>query len=342
MMRKFMIDSVRYWAEEYHIDGFRFDLMGIHDIETMNQITDVLYKIDPTIFVYGEGWTGGASPLPEAQRAVKKQVNQMKRVAAFSDDMRDAIKGQVFSHEDTGFVSGKQGIEESIKFGIVAATFHSQIDYSKVNYSDAPWAKHPTQAINYASCHDNHTLWDRLLNSQPNASEADRIRMHLLANTIVLTSQGIPFLHAGVEMLRTKNGVENSYKSPDAINQIDWSRKSKYPEVVKYYQQLIQLRKNHPAFRMTTTQMVQEHLTFLDVGESGVVAYLLKGAASGDTWKEILVLFNGSQEAKKVAIPLGNWTVALDGNSINEQGLYKIEGPEIVIDYSSAMLLFRE
>lgn len=342
MMRKFIIDSVKYWAEEYHIDGFRFDLMGIHDMETMNQVTEVLYEIDPTIFVYGEGWTGGESPLPEAQRAVKKQVNQMKRVAVFSDDMRDAIKGQVFSHEDTGFVSGKLGVEESIKFGIVAATAHPQIDYSKVNYSDAPWANHPSQTINYASCHDNHTLWDRLLNSQPDASEADRIRMHLLANTIVLTSQGIPFLHAGVETLRTKKGVENSYKSPDAINQIDWSRKSKYPEIIKYYQQLIKLRKNHPAFRMSTTQMIQENLSFLDHNESGVVAYLLKGEASGDAWKEILVLFNGNREAKKIEIPMGQWTVALDGNSIHEQGLYKIEGAELVIDYSSAMLLFRE
>lgn len=342
MMRKFIVDSVRYWAEEYHIDGFRFDLMGIHDISTMNQVTEVLNEIDPTIFVYGEGWTGGDSPLPEEQRAVKKYVNKMERVAAFSDDMRDAIKGHVFSHEDTGFISGKNGVEESIKFGIVAATFHPQIDYTKVNYSNTPWAAHPSQTINYASCHDNHTLWDRLINSQPDISDLDRIRMHILANTIVLTSQGIPFLHAGVELLRTKQGVENSYKSPDSINQIDWSRKTRYPQVVKYYQKLIKLRKNHPALRMPTTQMIQENLSFLDLKESGVIVYLLKGGASGDTWKEILVVFNGNQEAKKINIPLGNWTVALDGNSINEQGLYKIVGPEIIVDYSSAMLLFKE
>ncbi len=342
MMRKFIIDSVRYWAEEYHIDGFRFDLMGIHDIDTMNQIREILKEIDPTIFVYGEGWTGGDSPLLEAQRAVKKNMYQMPGIAAFSDDMRDAIKGHVFSHQDTGFISGKNGLEESIKFGIVAATTHPQIDYTKVNYSDAPWAKHPDQTINYASCHDNHTLWDRLLNSQPDISETDRIRMHILANTIVLTSQGIPFLHAGVEMLRTKNGVENSYKSPDIINQIDWSRKSTYLNVVQFYQKLISLRKNHPAFRMPTTQMIQENLSFLDVQESGVVVYLLKGASSNDSWEEILVVFNGSQAAKKIRIPKGQWIVALDGENINENGLYKIETSEIVIDYSSAMLLFKK
>ncbi len=342
MMRKFIIDSVKYWVEEYHIDGFRFDLMGIHDIDTMNQIREILKEIDPTIFVYGEGWTGGDSPLLEAQRAVKKNMYQMPGIAAFSDDMRDAIKGHVFSHQDTGFISDKNGLEESIKFGIVAATTHPQIDYTKVNYSDAPWATHPNQTINYASCHDNHTLWDRLLNSQPDISETDRIRMHILANTIVLTSQGIPFLHAGVEMLRTKNGVENSYKSPDIINQIDWSRKSTYLNVVQFYQKLISLRKNHPAFRMPTTKMIQENLSFLDVQESGVVVYLLKGASSNDSWEEILVVFNGSQAAKKIRIPKGQWIVALDGENINENGLYKIETSEIVIDYSSAMLLFKK
>ena len=341
MMRKFIVDSVIYWAKEYHIDGFRFDLMGIHDIATMNEVAASLHEIDPSILIYGEGWTGGDSPLSESKRALKKHISQIKGVAAFSDDLRDAVKGNVFNETDRGFASGKLGMEESIKFGIVAATDHPQVDYSKVNYSDIPWASEPSQTINYVSCHDNHTLWDRLLNSQPERSEADRIKMHLLANTIVLTSQGIPFLHAGVEMLRTKGGEENSYKSPDAINQIDWTRKTKYLKVFRYYQQLIQLRKNHPAFRMPTTKMIQEHLSFLEMPEQGLIGYTIKNNANGDKWKDILILFNGNLEVKQVPIPEGVWQVALAENRIDEQGLYQVVSPIVTIVESSAMVLFK-
>jgi len=344
MMRKFIIESVKYWVEEYHLDGFRFDLMGIHDIETMNQVAAVVQKIDPSIFVYGEGWTGGDSPLQEAQQALKKHTYRIKGVAAFSDDMRDAIKGHVFKPTETGFASGKEEVEESVKFGIVAATKHPQINYEKVNYSNAPWAAEPSQCINYVSCHDNHTLWDRLLNSQPDISEEERIKMHLLANTIVLTAQGVPFLHAGVEMLRTKHGEENSFKSPDSINQLDWSRKTKYKAVFDYYQALIQLRKNHPAFRMPTNKEIQEHLTFLNFETGGLVGYIIEGHANGDSWKDIVVLFNGNQTAQIAAIPEGNWTLALKGNQIKEAGLGEVvikKGDTLEIPASSAMILYK-
>ncbi len=341
MVRKFIIESVKYWVKEYHIDGFRFDLMGIHDIETMNQVSAALHKMDPTIFVYGEGWTAGDTPLPEEDRALKKYTHRLNGVAAFSDDIRDGLKGSVFEAPDRGFASGKPNMEESVKFGIVAATRHPQINYQKVNYSNEPWAAQPGQAINYVSCHDNHTLWDRLVNSQPNVSDGERIKMHKLANAVVLTAQGIPFLHAGVEMLRTKNGEENSFKSPDAINKLDWSRKTTYQKVFNYYQGLVSLRKNHPAFRMPTTQMIQQHLKFMDFREGDLlIGYTISDNANGDSWKDILVLFNGNLEAKTVDIPKGRWTVALTENKVDETGIFSVFD-KVTLPASSAMVLFR-
>ncbi|WP_159950408.1 type I pullulanase [Polaribacter septentrionalilitoris] len=291
MMRKFMIESVKYWTKEYHLDGFRFDLMGIHDIKTMNLLADEVKKINPNALIYGEGWTAGDSPLPEPKRALKKHTLQMPQIAAFSDDIRDGIKGSVFDDKSTGFVSGAKDKEESIKFGIVGSINHPQIAYKNVNYSNEPWANQPWQAINYVSCHDNHTLFDKLKVSKPNASEIEIKAMHKLATAIVLTSQGTPFLHAGSEMMRTKSGEHNSYKSPDSINQIDWSLKVNNADVVTYYQNLIKIRKQHPAFRMPTAKMIQENLVFL-TSEDGLVAYQLKNNANKDSWKDILIIFN--------------------------------------------------
>lgn len=339
MMRRFMIESVKYWATEYHLDGFRFDLMGIHDMETMNQISAALQGIDPSIFVYGEGWTAGDSPLPDPKKALKHHVLNMYKVAAFSDDIRDAIKGHVFTFDAKGFASGQAGLEESIKFGIVASTSHDQVKYDSVNYSKAPWAREPSQTITYVSCHDNHTLWDRLTISCPEASEVEKIQMHKLAGAIVLTSQGISFLHAGVEMLRTKGGHENSFESPDRVNQLDWSRKSTYKKVYNYYKGLINLRKNHPAFRMTSTQQITTHLRFLDTYESNVIAYTISENANGDSWSDILVILNGNTDFKKVSIPEGSWTIVVDEEQVNEAGLGKITGKELTIAPSSAMVL---
>lgn len=309
MMRKFMIESVKHWTEEYHLDGFRFDLMGIHDVETMNLLADEIKQINPNTIIYGEGWTAGDSPLPEAKRALKKHIHQMPKIAAFSDDLRDGIKGSVFEDESTGFVNGEKSKEESIKFGIVGSIQHAQIDYKKVNYSDKPWATEPWQAINYVSCHDNHTLYDKLKISQPKASSAKIKAMHKLATAIVLTSQGTPFLHAGSEMMRTKNGEHNSYKSPDSINQINWNLKVKNTDVVTYFQNLIRLRKEHPAFRMRTAKEVQDNLTFLKV-EDGLVSYQLKNNANNDSWKTILVIYNAHN--KLVNFKLDKpWNVAV-------------------------------
>jgi pullulanase len=338
MMRKFMIQSVVYWVKEYHLDGFRFDLMGVHDIATMNAISDTLHKIDPTIFIYGEGWTAGDSPLPENLRSVKKNVPQLHKIAAFSDDIRDGLRGGFSDVKAKGFISGAPGTAESVKFGIVASTQHAQINYSLVNYSKAPWAKEPYQVINYAACHDDNTLFDRLKIGNPTATEAELIKMDKLANAVVLTSQGVPFLQSGAELLRTKQGVANSYNSPDSINEIDWSRKTRYNEVFKYYQALIKLRKDHPAFRMATTQAIQQHLEFFDTHDPLVIGYRLKDHANSDKWKTIIVMFNGNTTAKAVTIPAGNWTLVANEDSINEAGLKHITGTSIELPGTSAYI----
>ena len=339
MMRKFMIESLKYWAEEYHIDGFRVDLMGIHDIETMNLISAELEKIDPTVFVYGEGWTAGDSPLPNEKRTIKHHTPQLNRIAAFSDDIRDGLKGSVFNREEGGFVSGKKGMEETMKFGVVAATQHPQIDYAKVNYSDAYWANEPSQCITYVSCHDNHTLYDKLKISRADASETDIIKMDQLALTMILTSQGVPFLHAGVELLRTKFGEENSYQSPDSVNQFVWERKTTYKKHYNYVKGLIALRKNHPAFRMTSTEMITKHLQFLEPNQEDVVAYTISDNANGDSWHRILVILNGNAEKVNLSIPEGKWRVVLESGSINEDGGRLVAGINVEVNGISAMIL---
>lgn len=312
MMRKFILESVSYWAQEYHLDGFRFDLMGIHDISTMNDVAKTLKEINPHIFVYGEGWTAGDSPLPEKDRALKKHIKQMPQVTAFSDDIRDGLKGSVFEDKGTGFVSGAENTEESVKFGIVGSIDHPQIDYTQVNYSKEAWANDPWQAISYVSCHDNHTLFDKLKVSKPEAGAATLIAMDKLANAVVLTSQGVAFLHAGSEMLRSKNEVHNSYNLPDSINQIDWNWKAENKAVVDYYKNLIALRKAHPAFRMNSGDQVRAHLAFKTT-EDGLISYEITGHANGDDWKNILVIYNAREQA--VSYPIkGNWQIAVNGD----------------------------
>jgi pullulanase len=340
MMRKFILESVSYWVREYHVDGFRFDLMAIHDMETMNLVAETLHAINPSILIYGEGWTAGDSPLPEKYRALKRNVGKMNGITVFSDDIRDGIKGSVFDRKSTGFASGAMGMAESVKFGIVAAGEHPQIDYSKVNYSKEPWSKNPGEVINYVSCHDNHTLFDKLKVSRPDASEEDIEKMDKLATTIVLTSQGVPFLHAGAEMKRSKGGEENTYKKPDSVNRIDWELKNRNRRMVAYYRELIALRKTHPAFRMQTNEMIRKNLVFLPVDDPQLVAYQLKEHANNDLWKQILVIFNGASHEGRVALPPGTWKAALrDYQFFNDE---KTFSGVVTIAPVSAMILYQD
>lgn len=331
MMRKFMLESVLYWVKEYHIDGFRFDLMGIHDIETMNLISKELHKIKPDIILYGEGWTAGDSPLPDSLRALKKNAYLLDRIAVFSDDIRDGIKGSVFDIKDRGFATGKSGMEESVKFGVVAACDHPQIDYNKVNYSKAPYSKAPWNMISYCECHDNNTLWDKISLSTPGVSESDRRRMHKLALTVVLTSQGIPFIHAGTEFYRTKFGVENSYNSSDSINMIRWEEKEKHKELNDYVKKLVALRKAHPAFRMVTAVQMRTAIQFIDKTEPGLIAYRIDGAKLKDSWKKIIVAYNGTGEDMFLPLKGGTWKSALTNDTFEES--LKVERYGAVIVY---------
>ncbi|WP_455083322.1 type I pullulanase, partial [Prevotella aurantiaca] len=340
LMRQFMLESMKYWVNEYHIDGFRVDLMGIHDIETMNLIRKELTAIDPNIFIYGEGWTAGTCAYPTEKLALKAHIKQMPGIAAFSDELRDALRGPFSDDKQAAFLGGLAGFEESIKAGITGMIAHPQVDYTKVNYTKEAWAKEPTQMISYVSCHDDMCLVDRLKASIPEvAYDIDAlIRLNLLAQTAVFTSQGIPFMLSGEEMLRDKKGVHNSYKSPDEINHLDWNNLKRYPQVFAYYKGLIQMRKAHPAFRLGSAELVRKHLEFLPTQDC-LVAFRLKNHAGGDKWNNIYVVLNGSSNLQSINIPKGKYTIVANNGVIDEAGIGQMEGGEVMIDAQNALIL---
>ena len=339
LMRQFMIESVLYWAKEYHIDGFRFDLMGIHDIETMNLIRKALDEVDPSIYIYGEGWSAGTCAYPVEKLAMKANTRQLDRIGAFCDDMRDAIRGPFSDDHKAAFLGAVPGNEESIRFGIAGAIAHPQIDMSKVNYSKEPWTNSPAQMISYVSCHDDMCLVDRLKASIPGITEDELIRLDLLAQTMVFTSQGVPFILAGEEMLRDKKGVHNSFKSPDNINQLPWENLEKYPQVFDYYRGLTEMRRNHPAFRMSDAEMVRTHLEFLKSQEN-VVAFRLKDNANGDSWKDIIVILNSNKTTQRVNIPDGTWTSVCEGGQINLAGISEYKGTVVEVAPQEALIIY--
>lgn len=351
LMREFMIESVKYWINEFHIDGFRFDLMGIHDIETMNQIRAAVDAIDPTIYIYGEGWSAGTCAYPQEKLAMKASTYKLNGIGAFSDDMRDALRGPFSDDTKGAFLAGIKGEEESLKFGIVGGIAHKQVDMTRVNYDKKPWTNEPTQQISYVSCHDDMCLVDRLKASVPGLkdmtrSQADRqaelVRLDLLAQTAVFTSQGVPFMLAGEEMLRDKKGVHNSFASPDSINEFNWDNLKQYPQVFEYYSNLIKLRRNHPAFRLGTAEAVREHLEFIATDDC-LVAFRLKNLEGIDSWKDIIVVLNANKETKTIAIPEGEYTVACCNGVINEQGIgLSFKASEAKVDAQSALILYQK
>lgn len=340
LMREFMLESMKYWMKEYHIDGFRVDLMGVHDIETMNIIRNELTAFNPNVFIYGEGWSAGKCAYPTEKLAVKANVKQMPGIAAFSDELRDALRGPFNDDKQAAFLGGIAGFEESIKAGIAGMIAHPQVDYSKVNYSKEPWANEPTQMISYVSCHDDMCLVDRIKASIPEAAyDMDElIRLNQLAQTAVFTSQGVPFMLSGEEMLRDKKGVHNSYNSPDEINHLDWNNLKTYPQVFAYYKGLIHLRKAHPAFRLGSAELVRKHLEFFPTQDC-LVAFRLKNHAGGDKWNNIYVVLNGSTNLQTINIPNGKYTIVANNGVVDEAGIGEMEGGEVMIDAQTALIL---
>ena len=340
MMRKYMIQSVLHWVKEYHIDGFRFDLMGIHDIETMNAIRAELNKIDPTIFIYGEGWAAGSPQMPQEELAMKANAYKMPGIAVFSDEMRDGIRGPWNNDKEGAFLIGQPGHEMSIMYGLVGCIEHPQIVNDSVNYSQKPWAAQPTQMISYVSCHDDMCLADRIKATLPaDATIEDRIALHKLAETFVFTSQGVPFIFTGDEIMRDKKGVHNSYNSPDNINTVDWKQKTTYRGVFDYVKDLIALRKAHPAFRMGNADLVRKHMEFLPVEGSNLIAFILKDNANGDSWKNIVVAYNSRTEAAQLNVPSGNYTIVCKDGKINMKGMGKVKGTSVMVPARSALIM---
>jgi len=325
MVRKFIVESVKYWAEEYHIDGFRFDLMALHDKDTMKLLKKTLREIDSNILIYGEPWMADYSPLPgEAQ--MRKGEQRGLGIGVFNDNLRDAVKGSTRG-EDRGYATGKISNINHVKEGIIAA----------IN----SFATNPNEVVNYVSAHDDLPLWDKIEKSNPVDSRANKVRMNNLCNAIVLTSQGIPFLHGGVELLRTKYGVANSYNASDDINQIEWERKAENFQAFAYYQGLIELRRRHPAFRMTDAEEIREKLEFLKA-DDGIIIYQLKDNANDDSWKQIVVIFNPNHESKEVLLPEGEtWNIVVKEDKAGVEVLEVIDNQRVIVPKISTMILYK-
>ena len=323
MMRQFMVESVCYWAREYHIDGFRFDLMGIHDQETMRQIRAALDEIDPSIITYGEGWAASSPAYPYEQLAMKQWTYTMPRVGAFSDDIRNALIGSPFDHH-RGFASGNTASRDAVRYGLVACP---------------DWSGEPMQHVSYITCHDNYCLRDRIEVAAAEETEATKLRMNKLAQTAVMVSQGMTFFYGGEELFRTKQGVENSYQSPDSINVIEWANKQTYNDLYTYYREIIKIRRQHKGFRLGTAELVKNHVEFPETTQEGLIIYRIKDLQGIDTASSLIVLLNGTPEPMEAEVPQATYTVLAHDAQANANGMGTIEAGKVQVAPYSATIL---
>ena len=333
MVRKFIVDSVKYWASEYNLDGFRFDLMGLMDIKTINEVTAALKVIDPTIIVIGEGWEMGT--LAKDLRASQTNISKLNNVAHFNDQIRDGLKGSVFKASDTGWATGKLSAVGDIKPGIVGNTNYDPMFLNAWNTTS------PTQSVNYVESHDNLTLADKLTASVKGISPTGIAQLSQFATSIAFLSQGVPFMQAGQEFLRSKNGDDNSYKSDDATNSLKWSTKLKYSATVNYYKGLIALRAAHPAFRMTSTADMKANIKFFK-GTDTLIAYSINGKAVGDKAKTIVVIHNADSANATFTLPNANsWNIVAKGSQIGTKTLQVLKAGKVVVPGQSTMVLIQ-
>ena len=321
MFGKFMADSVRYWADEYNLDGFRFDLMGLHDLETMQNVEAAIHTVNPEALIYGEGWTMGATIDGSAQAnqsnisKIKPTNNAIGTIAVFNDAIRDGLKGSVFEKTSKGYINGNPAVNSgNIKFGIAGGMISGQV-----------WRVENSMVVNYMSAHDNNTLWDQLLLSNPDATDEERMEMNRLGAAIIMISEGIPFMQAGEEMLRTKDGDENSYKSSDAINNIDWealTTTSNEYKTMLYYKGLIALRKAYPIFRAGSGVTV----TFKDLGSGAMVVTFEDGNGNS-----ALVVINPTANNVPYALD-GEWKLIATGDQANGS-ILAVEKDNITVDH---------
>lgn len=332
MVRKYIVDSVCYWADEYHIDGFRFDLVGLLDTDTINEIVEEVHKDHPNVIFYGEGWELDTTTTKDCTLATQKNSEETPDFAYFSDTIRDLLKGHVFDTSTIGYVSGETGDEEEVEKCFMGAS---------------DWCKSPTQTINYISCHDNMTLIDRITRSTTGASKEDRVKMNNLAAAIYLTAEGTPLMQAGEEFLRTKKNAsggfeENSYASSDSVNSLKWANleEEEYQNVYQYYKGLIAFRKDHPVLRLTDAKDVAAHVTPVEGLDANVTAFDITGGVNGETADNMYVIFNPNQEETKVTLPDGTWSVYINGEKAGTESLGEVSG-EATVDPISALVLIK-
>lgn len=331
MVRKFIVYSVKYWASEYNFDGFRFDLMGLMDIQTINEVSAELKKIDSTIIIIGEGWDMGT--LPAELRANQKNISKLNNVAHFNDQIRDGIKGSVFTPADPGWATGKLTARSDVTAGIVGNTEHSADMAAK-------WiTQSPAQSVNYVESHDNLALADKITASVKGVSPAGIAQLSHFATSVAFLAQGVPFMQAGQEFLRSKNGDENSYKSSDEVNSLKWSTKARNATTTKYFQGLIALRKAHPAFRMSTAAAVKANLKFIPT-TNDVIVYTLNGKAVRDSAKLIVIIHNPNPGATSVALPnKGKWSVLVKGSVAGTKAIETFSANKVSVAGQTTMVL---